>query len=135
MKFKVNELTNELMHHGVQGMKWGIRRYQPYGSGGYDPENAGKFVGKATKREQKKRTRPLLNPISDTTPAIEWARNSLRQKLIKKLAPLLKEPKCSEERLIKRKEHMRFQGIAKRIAQIRFQKKKRKQMNDFIRIS
>lgn len=56
----MNELTNELMHHGVQGMKWGIRRYQPYGSGGYDPENAGKFVGKATKREQKKAYKTII---------------------------------------------------------------------------
>ena len=56
----MNELTNELMHHGILGMKWGIRRYQPYGSGGYDPEHTGKFVGKATKREQKKAFKTLV---------------------------------------------------------------------------
>ena len=60
VKFKVNKLTNELMHHGILGMKWGIRRYQPYGSGGYDPEHSGKFVGKATKREQKKAFKALV---------------------------------------------------------------------------
>lgn len=60
VKFKVNKLTNELMHHGILGMKWGIRRYQPYGSGGYDPEHTGKFVGKATKREQKKAFKTLV---------------------------------------------------------------------------
>lgn len=40
----MNTLTTELMHHGVQGMRWGIRRYQPYGIG-YDPQKVGKFIG------------------------------------------------------------------------------------------
>lgn len=40
----MNNYSKELMHHGVQGMRWGIRRYQPYGIG-YDPQNVGKFIG------------------------------------------------------------------------------------------
>lgn len=45
-------ITNpdELYHHGILGMKWGIRRYQPYGSGGYDPKHKGKFIGKSSKK-------------------------------------------------------------------------------------
>lgn len=57
----MNEYTTELMHHGVQGMRWGIRRYQPYGAG-YDPQKMGKFIGnmKRTSRGYQK----ALNRLS-----------------------------------------------------------------------
>lgn len=57
----MNEYTTELMHHGVQGMRWGIRRYQPYGVG-YDTQKMGKFIGnmKRTSRGYQK----ALNRLS-----------------------------------------------------------------------
>lgn len=42
------ELSDQLMHHGVKGMKWGIRRFQPYRNG--EGPEGGKFIGDAAKK-------------------------------------------------------------------------------------
>jgi len=53
-------MNNELYHYGVKGMKWGVRRYQPYGTGGYNPESKGGIFKPSQQRKKDKATKKWL---------------------------------------------------------------------------
>lgn len=42
----------DLYHHGIIGMRWGVRRYQPYPKG---HTGDGKFIGKVTQKHKQKK--------------------------------------------------------------------------------
>lgn len=46
-------MSDWLAHHGVKGMKWGVRRYQPYGEGGYNPDGR-PHMKRMSKRQAKR---------------------------------------------------------------------------------
>ena len=73
--------SDELNHHGILGMKWGIRRFQPYPDG----EKKGKEVGEAARKRPRKTLGDVGRAINRTknkamTP-VTTAKNAISNKI------------------------------------------------------
>lgn len=60
----MNTLTTELMHYGVMGMHWGVRRYQPYPAA-YDGD--GRFIGRKALKKQVKADKAKVDQLTKDT--------------------------------------------------------------------
>lgn len=58
MKYSIYRYQNELYHYGVKGMKWGVRRYQPYTG-----DVKGRFIGKKQEVEENTRKKKLKKAL------------------------------------------------------------------------
>lgn len=66
IKAKNNILEEELAHYGILGMKWGVRRYQPYPKGHNQLKKGGRFTGnKPKKMSKKERLEKEVSSLSD----------------------------------------------------------------------
>ena len=82
-----------LEHHGILGMKWGVRRYQPY------PDNYsgdGKFVGKKSARAERRQARHVAKTNTRIKNAVDTGNKKKLKKYKDEMSPEEYEKKYAE---------------------------------------
>ena len=113
-----------LAHYGILGMKWGVRRYQPYSVRGRKSGEGGKEVGEAKKKSKTPTKEQLLK---STDPNEVWKyrdqlndrelrervnRIQTEQQLQQIIAQSSKKGETAANKVLKKVETMAIAGIA-----------------------
>lgn len=77
--------SDDIQHHGILGMRWGIRRYQPYPKGYF---GTGKEIGEAAKKKPKNAfeiSQKELQKVIDSRKTKDKSRQYLTKKEVKNI--------------------------------------------------
>ena len=89
----LNPCEEVLAHHGILGMKWGIRRYQPYPD---DYSGEGKFVGKLSAWGERRQARHKAKTNTRIKNAVETGNKKKLKKYQDEMTPEEYEEKYAE---------------------------------------
>lgn len=88
-----NRCEEVLAHHGILGMKWGVRRYQPYPD---DYTGDGKFVGKKSARAERRQARHIAKTNTRIKNAVDTGNKKKLKKYKDDMSPDEYEKKYAE---------------------------------------
>lgn len=88
-----NLCEDVLAHHGRKGMKWGIRRFQPYPD---DYTGDGKFVGKKSARAERRQARHVAKTNTRIKNAVDTGNKKKLKKYKDEMSPEEYEKKYAE---------------------------------------